>query len=65
MEILIALLLVALVAAAITIPKKPKKSDTEFSTPSLRELSDIYVLLQNVERYDGSPKGQKKLGGDI
>ena len=40
--------------------EKPK----EKTSPVEMKIADINTLLQNVEVYDGTSKGQKKIGGD-
>jgi hypothetical protein len=66
MEILIALTAVILIAFAVTAPSYGRNPAPVKSVDKHREkINDIYILLQNIETYDGSPKGQKKLGGDI
>lgn len=61
MEMLIAFAAVVLIAVCVLHrPQKP----TENRITAERAIADIYTVLENVEIYDGTPKGQKRIGGD-
>lgn len=43
---------------------KRKRANSVTVIPPKQKLSRINTLLQNVEVYDGTPKGQTRIGGD-
>ena len=65
MLILIMLGTAALLGVSLYLESKRKKHETdEEKIFSEIKISQMNTLLHNVEVYDGSPKGQKKIGGD-
>lgn len=61
MEMLIAFAAVLLIAVCVL--RQPEKPP-ENRIAAERAIADIYTVLENVEIYDGTPKGQKRIGGD-
>ena len=51
----------------LSIFKKPKPEKTPVITKKAtkKQIAKINTLLLNIENYDGTPAGQKKIGGDI
>lgn len=65
MEILIAVgVVLGFVIAGKTIGSVRKKHiESDMRIPQ-KEMAQINLLLQNIEAYDGTAKGQKKIGGE-
>lgn len=64
MELLILLTVVASAIAAGTVIRersKSKRPPASAVAPTQKRIERINVLLQNIEMYDGTAKGQKRL----
>lgn len=64
MKLLISLALVVFAAAALTAKKDPEPYTKDSDLQLQRRISEVDTLLRNIEVYDGTSKGQRRIGGD-
>lgn len=64
MEILTVMGIVALYGLMLVLCVDEKAMPTSEKLPTAIKIAQLNTLLQNVEAYDGTSKGQKKIGGD-